>query len=126
MVSKAALPTKDLIFAHTPYGSLDHCVWVDDDTLLMSGWALDYTWGHRIKAVEIYLNEKLISSVLPALDRPDIVEHSKQLAFNRAPEFLKSGWNARSRREAKAIPRHHPGESHKHVRNGIRVAELRA
>ena len=59
---------------------------------VLEGWASDPNDGGCVKEVQFLANGKLIKSVKPDHDRPDVAEHF------RRPAMLHSGWTCHLKR----------------------------
>jgi SAM-dependent methyltransferase len=75
-----------------PLGSLDEYYHGPGGEAVIEGWAADLNDGGSVEEVQVRLGGKLIESVRPDHDRPDIAEN-----FHR-PELLRSGWTCHLKR----------------------------
>ena len=82
----------DLNFVHDPGGCFDRGELSADGSVNLNGWAADINVGASIKEVQFLTNDRLISSVVPSYDRPDVA------AFFQRPAVLRSGWSCNLKR----------------------------
>jgi SAM-dependent methyltransferase len=83
----------DLKFIHDPGGSLDWGELGADGTAFLRGWAADINPRGAIKEVQFISKGRVIATVVPSQDRPDVAE------FFQRPALLHSGWNCNVQRE---------------------------
>ncbi|MFB2933836.1 class I SAM-dependent methyltransferase [Aerosakkonemataceae cyanobacterium BLCC-F154] len=69
-----------------PRGFVDFCTYSRHDEITLQGWAIDTSWTHEIKEVQVLLNGQLIQKCKPCYPRPDVVE------FLKDERALVSGW----------------------------------
>jgi len=83
----------DLKFLHDPWGNFDACRPEPAGHGTLTGWAADLNPGGSIKEIQFIANERVIQSVTPSFDRPDVA------AFFLSPSILRSGWNCQLRED---------------------------
>jgi hypothetical protein len=83
----------DLKFVHDPGGFFDGGELSADGTACLNGWAADFNPGGTIKEIQFLTKGKVIATVVPSYDRPDVAK-----AFGR-PALLHSGWTCNLRRD---------------------------
>jgi SAM-dependent methyltransferase len=84
----------ELGFLHEPRGFLDLWAEGSDDGIRLAGWAADLNPGGSIKEVSVQSGDRIIATVAPGHDRPDVAEY-----FN-CPSAAFSGWRCQIDRRA--------------------------
>ena len=82
----------DLNFSHDPGGCFDRGELSADGTVCLNGWAADINVGASIKEVQFLTNGKVIATVVPCHERPDVA------AFFQRPAVIRSGWTCNLKR----------------------------
>jgi len=83
-------PNRDiggLRFVHDPCGCFDGGELTPDGRACLSGWAADLNPGGCIKEVQFLAKGRVIDTVTPSHERPDVA------AFFQRSSALRSGWN---------------------------------
>ncbi len=76
----------DLNFVHDSSGNFDACRPEPAGHRTLSGWAADLNQGGSIKEIQVISNDRVLQTVMPSFDRPDVA------AFFLSPSILRSGW----------------------------------
>ena len=79
----------DLNFLHDPVGHLDTWQNIPSGEAYLAGWAADFNAGGSIKEIQIRSGGKVIETVTPDQDRPDVAKHFQ------CPSATRSGWTCR-------------------------------
>lgn len=82
----------DLNFVHEPGGCFDWGEMSADGTACLNGWAADINAGASIEEVQFLSDGKVIATVVPSYDRPDVA------AFFQRPAVIRSGWTCQLKR----------------------------
>ncbi len=83
----------DLNFLHDCSGNFDACRPEPAGHGTLTGWAADLNLGGSIKEIQFISSERVIQTVTPSFDRPDVA------AFYLSPSILRSGWNCQLRED---------------------------
>jgi SAM-dependent methyltransferase len=76
----------DLSFLHEPWGAFDACRPEPAGHGTLTGWAADLNAGGSIKQIQFISNERILQTVTPSFDRPDVA------TIFQSPSILRSGW----------------------------------
>ena len=68
-------------------GCLDHCFYKVPNRIILDGWTVDTKPNSGIAAIEIMINNELVKTCIPDLQRPDVAK------FLQDKKYLISGWS---------------------------------